>query len=120
MGPRGATGPQGDPGPPGPKGEKGDPGIQGPPGVSGYEIVRETTARNSDYDRLLRVECPPGKRPLGGGAAVGPEAGVASLYASEPLVENGVYKGWWAGAYETTVTTKDWFLTVSVICAHVE
>lgn len=91
-GPKGDKGDQGEQGPmgaTGPKGDKGDPGSQGPPGtsgrerrarrsrpawsrtrggVSGYEMVfRGVAVPPRDFERGT-VMCPPGKRPLGGGA----------------------------------------------------
>ena len=73
-GPQGAAGPAGT-GSSGPQGLQGIPGPAGPtgpagtPALSGYEIVRGPTVEvapfwDSDY---LTVECPPGKRVVGGG-----------------------------------------------------
>jgi hypothetical protein len=67
-------GPQGAPGVPGPKG---DPGLQGAPGVSGYELVADTSAFTSVHAKELVLECPSGKKPLGGG-------GYAALYDGTP------------------------------------
>jgi hypothetical protein len=80
QGPMGATGPKATRGTPvrkapqGLHGEKGEPGDPGPPGparaggVSGYEMVfRGVAVPPRDFERGT-VMCPPGKRPLGGGA----------------------------------------------------
>jgi hypothetical protein len=78
-GPAGPRGPQGPRGQRGPKGEKGDRGAPGAGGVSGYEVVtqtfKEVFVQNSGGMRGLSevrtVDCPGGKRVLGGGADLG-------------------------------------------------
>jgi hypothetical protein len=56
---------KGDPGAKGDKGDKGDAGAQGPVGVSALEIVSAVSASNS-VDKDQAVNCPAGKRVLGG------------------------------------------------------
>lgn len=76
-GDQGPQGPQGVPGPTGPTGETGPPG---PAGISGYEIVRKSGAG--------RVDCPAGKKVLGGGII--PNDG--PVMQSSPLWPDGT--GW--------------------------
>jgi hypothetical protein len=67
-GPAGATGPAG---PAGPAGEQGAPGPTGPTGVSAFQyIVRRSDAdvQKDSYQRWS-VDCPNGKKALGGGVS---------------------------------------------------
>lgn len=87
-GPPGATGPKGDPGPAGATGAQGPAGPQGPagaPGVSGHEIVSNTgllpvPTTQSFFN--VNVDCPFGKRVLGGGYQSG--AFSANVIRSSP------------------------------------
>ena len=68
-GPQGEQGPKGDTGdtgPTGPVGPKGDTGLQGPPGLTGYQIVY-SPVYNYVSDSTVTVDCPGGKKVLGGG-----------------------------------------------------
>jgi Collagen triple helix repeat (20 copies) len=73
-GPKGDTGPQGIQGVPGPKGDTGPQGIQGPPGpagVSGYQIVVAEVTVGLLSSNNVSVDCPAGKRVVGGGVRSG-------------------------------------------------
>jgi hypothetical protein len=98
-GPRGPRGPRGD------KGKTGAQGQPGPPGVSGYEIVTETFtdvfAPDSNSTRGLSevktVDCPAGKRVIGGGADLGTNAGQNGQQRQmivSASVPNGTGDGW--------------------------
>jgi hypothetical protein len=73
VGPQGDTGPQGPPGDTGPQGPQGPPGDTGPagpagpPGLSGYERVGHSEAMPANIIAVRTLECPVGKRVLGGG-----------------------------------------------------
>src|SRR6476646_1676082 len=83
QGPRGPQGSKGQKGSKGDKGPKGDRGATGPAGVSGYEVVNQTFKevfiQNSGGFRGLSevktVNCPGGKRAIGGGADLGTNPG---------------------------------------------
>jgi hypothetical protein len=63
--PAGPQGPKGDPGSQGPKGDQGDPGT---PGISGYQLVSgaDVTVPAGQFG-LAYVDCPAGKKVIGGG-----------------------------------------------------
>jgi hypothetical protein len=72
------AGPKGDPGP---KGDMGDPGA---PGVSAYEIVHWTASPvNVGALGHVQVECPAGRKALGGGLASGQPVAVIQSSPSE-------------------------------------
>ena len=110
----GRTGPQG---PAGPQGAKGDPG---PAGIGGIEVVRASSEFVSSPEQSVVVDCPPGKRLLGGGAGAWGRAmiwiprGVA-LTANQAVDEDT----WVAKAQEVTPTEESWFLNVTVVCGSV-
>ena len=99
----------------GPRGPKGD---AGPAGASGVEVVRASSFFGSSPERKLVVDCPAGKRIVGGGAGAWGRAmifiprGVA-LTASHALDEDS----WLAAAQELVPTEQQWFLVVTVVCA---
>ena len=79
----GAQGPKGDIGPQGPIGLTGDTGATGAPGVSGYQIINRTIS--SPVNRIQRINCPTGKRVLGGGARIVGSSGATALKSSYPI-----------------------------------
>jgi hypothetical protein len=131
-GPRGYRGPKGAKGAKGTKGAKGDTGAAGSNGVSGYEIVTHTFPEafieNSGSERglseVLSVECPSGKRVIGGGTDLGTNEGQngqqrsVSVSLSGP---NGTGTAWTAQLFNNEVsgggTSID--LKVYAICATV-
>ena len=110
----GAVGPQG---PQGERGLKGDKGDQGATGISELETVSATSPSSSLDSRTFGLSCPAGKVMLGGGAGIGPytfgEALVSNVPTGKPA--SGIY----AVAYETTPTTNDWYINITLICAKV-
>jgi hypothetical protein len=110
-GPKGATGATGPAGPAGPPGPAGDPG---PRGVSGWQAVTKTLLFGPGVPAAVEVNCPAGKKPLGGGAAAG--IGVLDLYQSAPSGAGGD-QGWYAEVRNTW--DKSTYVTFWVICASV-
>jgi Collagen triple helix repeat (20 copies) len=100
VGPVGPAGPQGPAGPAGVAGQVGPAGPQGPAGqngVSGYEKVPQTqhvTLAKGDTTPQMTVQCPTGKKAVGGGGdVVFPDGGLDAipLFQSVPT---GDGNGW--------------------------
>jgi hypothetical protein len=73
VGPAGPAGAKGDKGPKGDKGSTGaagPAGPAGPPGISGYQIVAGTVSSDTSLFHSKEVDCPAGKKALGGGGFV--------------------------------------------------
>ena len=82
VGPQGAKGEKGDQGSKGPKGDKGEKGSTGPagsagpagpagpPGLSGYEVVAGGTEADTALAHSKTINCPLGKKAVGGGGWV--------------------------------------------------
>ena len=73
QGPKGDRGEQGPAGASGPAGPAGPAGTQGPSGVSGWEFRTagvDINPRAAASHTQWQVNCPAGKRPLGGGVSV--------------------------------------------------
>jgi hypothetical protein len=69
-GERGPAGPKGATGPTGPIGAAGAAGPRGPSGVSGWQYLTAGRSIKSDDAVTWGVDCPGGKKALGGGVAV--------------------------------------------------
>jgi hypothetical protein len=129
IGPQGPKGDSGATGPAGPQGPTGPAGADGADGVSGWELVRGSTEFSSASHQFKRVECPSGKRVIGGGAfaqgkvnlVTGEPLNLHSIFMSEPYIsDTGGPDGWAGWAYEVGGDTDlDWRLWVHVICADV-
>jgi collagen triple helix repeat protein len=101
QGPQGPQGPQGVPGPVGPQGPAGQQGPQGlqgpqgpagPGGITGWEFVNKGTLVPADGNEHMVVNCPAGKKVLGGGVTVDSSAkNWPRLQYSGPA---GVATGW--------------------------
>jgi len=125
-GPQGIQGPKGDKGDPGPMGIQGEQGPQGTPGVSGYEVVRDETPFNSDPIKVVTVQCPDGKRVLGGGVEIfpgfAPNGGLrmapVAITRNVPIPPD--YEAWTATAMEITPDNGNWSLIVFVACGNVQ
>jgi hypothetical protein len=100
-----------------PVGATGPQGIPGTPGISGLQVVDKESAPKSEDEQELTLECPGGKKLLGGGAEVG-GAGLPSVAidASKP---EGDGITWFAAAHEHTETLETWFLRIRIICGNV-
>jgi hypothetical protein len=108
QGPKGDTGSAGAQGPQGPKGDKGD---KGDPGVSLYQVVKGSFKVLKRTTVVLSINCPTGKKPLGGGSAGG-----ANVFLNSSLPNpNG--KGWQVRV--TNGTTSDKTVTGYAVCAKV-
>jgi hypothetical protein len=126
-GPAGPAGPKGDTGPTGPKGDTGATGAQGEPGpagpagaASGYEIVRHIEgSASTPLSGGTSVQCPTGKKVLGGGAFIGDQtggvSGEAALTSSRPLADTG----WAATTARLSSDVVNGALSVYAICANV-
>jgi hypothetical protein len=94
-GPPGQQGIQGLQGVQGQPGQQGIQGPQGPAGISGYQVV-ENTEENlvcslvAGCSLTREVQCPPGKRVLGGG--VDTDAFASTVLASGPLPDGTGWK----------------------------
>jgi hypothetical protein len=121
-GPQGDAGPKGDTGPAGPAGpmgREGPRGPAGPSGVSGWSYHTQGQTIGAEDYATWSVECPAGKRALGGGvAASGSNVGSirrSSVVQSAPA---GAATGWTVTYsnefYEGKVIAYAW-----VICAYV-
>jgi hypothetical protein len=113
----------GTPGLPGAIGPKGDTGTQGPAGISGYQVVSGVTAFDSSASKQINVDCPAGKRVIGGGAFVFPSIADPNWYTAPVVLRETVRsdggEGWYARAIEIGTYNYDWDLTVTAICANV-
>lgn len=102
----------------GQQGAQGPQGPQGVPGLAGLEIVQASSSFSSSPERTLVVDCPAGKRLVGGGAGAWGRAMISiprevALTASHPLDEDS----WLAAAQEIAATETEWFLRASAVCA---
>jgi len=103
-------------GPTGPAGPAGPTGPAGAPGVSQAERVERTTVNNSLNTKTSVIQCPEGKRLLGGGArVVQPAAAMVAITQSYPSDDNFFN----ASAREVIATNASWSLTVFAVCAVV-
>ena len=113
-GDRGEQGPAGASGPAGPAGRV---GTQGPSGVSGWEYRIAARDVPGDFARAVQVDCPAGKKPLGGGAST-THPGIARVHETAPATtSSGQATGWRVvvgNELDITLTAYVW-----VICAVV-
>jgi len=103
----GLVGPQGPAGPPGPS------------GVSGHQIVAHQELLSPGTSANVHVECPTGKRVLGGGFNIETPTDVR-VFSSEPSDGNGnlIDHGWNAFVQNAGSSTRQ--TTVIAICASVQ
>jgi hypothetical protein len=120
QGPRGATGergPAGSAGAAGPKGETGPQGPAGPAGASGisgweYRVSSPGVSIPGNSGGLAQIDCPGGKKALGGGGA---SSSYGTYLAASAPTDPGT--GWvvaYHNTYPTPRTVYAW-----VICAYV-
>jgi hypothetical protein len=133
--PRGPRGRRGDEGPRGPRGQKGARGSRGPAGktgrsgVSGYEVVsqvfKDVAVPNSGGQRGLSavqtVQCPDGKRVVGGGSDLGTNDGQSAAQRQVTLSlsgPNGNGSGWSVQLFNTsTAADASIDLRIFAVCA---
>lgn len=120
-GPTGPAGNDGIDGADGVDGTDGATGAQGPPGLSGYEIVRKSvpaTGTTLSARKDVTVECPAGKKVLGGG---GEPAGTTpttwALIQSSPVIDGLGNK--WAVIAVNSNLNDPWKLDGFAVCAIV-
>ncbi len=106
------TGPQGRQGPRGYTGATGATGTPGASGVSGWEMRQATGATDSSSPKAVAVDCPPGKKVVGGGGYASGSLSVA-IRGSWPY-DTGT--GWSVSGLELSPTAENWFVVVYAIC----
>jgi hypothetical protein len=119
-GPQGAAGPKGDrgeQGPVGPTGPKGETGLAGPPGpvgISGWEyrVTDPGTRIPANSAGFADVDCPDGKKALGGGASA--TNGGTDLVSSTPTDPGTGWVAYYQNPNSVAATVYAW-----VICANV-
>jgi hypothetical protein len=109
MGPQGEQGPQGDPGP------QGVQGIQGPAGISGLEVVQVNSGTLNEFRIDVIVDCPAGKKVLGGGFATAGNNIEVSVLANAPQFETR----WVVSMAQNDLTPRLWSVQAYAICANV-
>jgi hypothetical protein len=61
-------------------------GPPGPPGVSGYEVLERTLSVTAEFSGVFGgLQCPAGKRPLGGGASIDNAPAGYAIVSNRPL-----------------------------------
>jgi hypothetical protein len=128
------TGPQGEPGPQGERGIQGEQGLRGEqglqgdtgsPGLSNLEGVTAISPDDSSISRSVEVNCPAGKKAVGGGAGILGAISNVDLDSSRPKFNSGGSSGtdlvgWQAVATENSDgQAANWSLRVHAICANV-
>jgi hypothetical protein len=115
VGPTGATGATGAKGETGAAGPPGAAGPSGPSGISGWTYVTKAQDISAGIYGRWSVDCPDGKKALGGGVATGgPVYSTLSVMESSPA---GAATGWLASVRNNgNVTTTEY---VWAICANV-
>lgn len=100
-------------------GPQGPAGPQGPSGVSGYQIVAHQEFLSAGSLLNVHVECPTGKKVLGGGFDIESPTDV-KVFSSEPGDGHGNFidHGWNAFVQNAGSSTRQ--TTVSAICASVQ
>ncbi len=87
--------------------------------VPGYEVVTDSTTRDSSGLKRLWVDCPEGKQLLGGGARIGGQINGTALTTSGPEEGPGDPTGWFGVATEVVANSGDWALRIDSFCANV-
>ena len=102
--------------PKGPPGPAGAPGAPGPPGVTGLQQTSSTGPSNST-SKSFQVDCPSGKRAVGGGGTLTGTTTNTFLSTSRPT-DAGT--GWIAAGRESTGgNAGNWAVQAWVVCATV-
>lgn len=113
----GAKGDTGDQGPAGERGPAGPVGLIGAKGISGLQYLKIARTIPAGTITSWSVECPIGKKPLGGGVKPRSLAPDVRIVHSAPSTPNGAATGWTASLYklsDPSVVYDQW-----VICAYV-
>ena len=114
-GERGERGPAGANGPAGPRGEQGAAGPAGANGVSGFQYIAQRADTDILKDKYLRwsVDCPNGKKALGGGVST------SAPYETRVIesAPTGESTGWGVGVKNEGGPTMSGYVWVT--CAYV-
>ena len=109
------------PGPEGPAGPQGSAGPQGPAGpVTGYSMGSNSSAFGLSRSRIVTVNCPSGKRPLGGGYQIQSDGSGPPPDAVTVLSNSVAGNGWIVFvslAADVPSGATPWRVVASVICA---
>jgi hypothetical protein len=101
--------------PKGPQGPAGAAGPQGPPGTSGVQQISSTGPSNSTGPKSFQVDCPSGKRAIGGGGTLTGTTTNTFLTTSRPS-DSGT--GWVAAGRESSGgNAGNWAVQAWVVCA---
>ncbi len=99
----------------GPQGPAGAAGPQGPPGTSGVQQISSTGASNSTGPKSFQVDCPSGKRAIGGGGTLLGTTTNTFLTTSRP---SDAGTGWVAAGRESSGgNAGNWAVQAWVVCA---
>ena len=116
---QGERGLQGEQGPQGLPGQQGIQGLQGPAGISGWEVVT-VRSDNTGGEALnsigVYVDCPAGKKVLGGGYSmtIGSLVGFSTAF-NAPVGPST----WYVGLVRNDLTPTYWTVDAYAICANV-
>ena len=103
--------------PKGPQGPAGAAGPQGPPGTSGVQQISSTGPSNSTGPKSFQVDCPSGKRAIGGGGTLIGTTTNTFLTTSRP---SDAGTGWVATGRESSGgNAGNWAVQAWVVCATV-
>ena len=103
--------------PKGPQGPAGAAGPQGPPGTSGVQQISSTGPSNSTGPKSFQVDCPSGKRAIGGGGTLTGTTTNTFLSTSRP---SDAGTGWIAAGRESSGgNAGNWAVQAWVVCATV-
>jgi hypothetical protein len=103
--------------PTGPQGPAGPAGPQGPPGTSGAQQISSSGPSNSTSPKTFQVNCPSGKRAVGGGGTLTGSTANTFLSTSRP---SDAGTGWIATGREATGgNAGNWAVQAWVVCATV-
>ncbi len=128
QGDTGAAGPAGATGPAGPRGTTGPQGSTGPDGVAGYETIRTRFAGvfipdsnpNRGLSAVQTVDCPAGKRVIGGGYDLGTnstQAGTQRAVTASMSAPTPSGSGWSVQLFNNGGFGVSIDLEVTAICA---
>jgi hypothetical protein len=95
----------------------GSAGPQGPPGTSGLQEISSTGPSNSTGSKSFQVDCPSGKRAIGGGGTLLGATTNTFLSTSRP---SDAGTGWVAAGRESSAgNAGNWAMQAWVVCATV-
>jgi len=100
-----------------PAGPQGPAGAAGPPGTSGLQQISSTSVSNSTPVKSFQLDCPSGKRAVGGGGTLTGTITNTFLSTSRP---SDAGTGWIAAGHESSAGNGgNWAVQTWVVCATV-